>query len=104
MRDALDQIALGAVADDDDWAVLAAFERAFQAGEHDSVAGFFVPVASDASRVKNRLDVGRKSHAGFRRGRRQCRSGGRRVLAQTGCGKTKNGGKQGDINFFHGYY
>ncbi len=66
MRDAFDDKTVGAIAGRDDLAVLAAFERVFEAVELQFGLRLFTAVTLDTRGFKNGFDVGGISHTGFR--------------------------------------
>src|SRR5579862_8707636 len=106
MRDCLDEHAFGTVTGDDDLAVLAAFERAFEAVELQVAPGLVAAVALGARVVQNGFDVACVSHAllggcGWQGARHGIIIGGRGQGQSQRDGQ--NGGESDPSLNFHGF-
>ncbi len=107
MRYAQDEIAVGAVAGGDDFAVLTAFEHPVEGVERQfsTLARLLAVMAPQTGGLENRLDVCVIGQAGFGWDRRQRTGGG--GIGVVGAGRQRererngNGGQGELVNHFH---
>ena len=100
MGDAQDKRALGAVAGEDNLAILAAFERVLQGVQLKMSLRFFTTVALHAGLVENRFDVRGVRDARFGGSGRQIGGGGGQ--GQSEGGYQREGGESGRIGHIYG--